>query len=195
MKKLIFCILVTLHPASFTARAAWSNGRAAKVSLTVNSEIEQAPVRSEGICVDWASGKVYVADNAGSRVLRYSYGEATAQGAAPEAVLGQADFSATTGHTGPDKFYGASDVVVFEGSLFVADSANNRVMRFDNAASKPTGSPADGVLGQTSINEGYAKSGASGMKLPDGLAIDSAGRLYVSDFGWMPMRAAHSVTI
>lgn len=89
-----------------------------------------------------------VLDDSGSRVLRYSLTAATANGGAPEAVLGQADLSTTGAGNGAARFSIPSDVALFNGSLWVSDYGNNRVLRFDSASTKPTGSAADAVLGQ-----------------------------------------------
>jgi len=67
------------------------------------------------------------------------------------------------------------------GRLWVADFFNNRVLRFDGAADKANGANADGVLGQPNFTSNGAATTASGMNSPGGLAIDTAGHLWVAD--------------
>ena len=67
------------------------------------------------------------------------------------------------------------------GRLWVADTVNHRLLRFDNAAGKANGANADGVLGQpdfTSINGATTQARMYG---PVSVAVDSAGRLWVVD--------------
>ncbi|MBN9366788.1 MAG: NHL repeat-containing protein [Comamonadaceae bacterium] len=69
------------------------------------------------------------------------------------------------------------------GRLFVTDHGNKRVLRFDNAATKPSFAPADGVLGQadfTSMVTGTAANRLGSSNLY-GIALDASGNLYVSD--------------
>jgi hypothetical protein len=66
------------------------------------------------------------------------------------------------------------------GRLWVADTLNNRVLRFDDAAAKPNGAPADGVLGQPDFVSRDAATG-SGLNAPFGVEADSAGRVWVAD--------------
>jgi hypothetical protein len=58
---------------------------------------------------------------------------------------------------------------------------NSRVLRFDNAATLANGAPADGVLGQPDFTSGLFDTTQSTMHFPRGLAIDSAGSLWVAD--------------
>jgi hypothetical protein len=67
------------------------------------------------------------------------------------------------------------------GTVWVADTLNNRVLRFDNAASKSNGAAADGVLGQSDFTSAAEATSASAMNDPWGLTTDSAGNLWVTD--------------
>lgn len=71
------------------------------------------------------------------------------------------------------------------GNLWVADSGNNRVLRFPASVLTPgTKFPAaDLVIGQstfTSATQGTSRVGSS-LGLPNGVSIDSAGTLYIVD--------------
>jgi sugar lactone lactonase YvrE len=175
--RILSCLALTIIPL----RAAWSPDRAGTVSLGNQTNAEAAPVFPRGLAIDAAAGKIYVLDDGGSRVLRYPVSAATANGGAPEAVLGQADFISTGSGNGPSRLSSPSDVAVFNGSLWVSDYGNNRVLRFDNAATKPTGSAADAVLGQQNLTVFAAGHARAEMSHPWGLAVDAAGRLYVAD--------------
>ncbi len=68
------------------------------------------------------------------------------------------------------------------GTLWVADSANHRVLRFNNAATLPSGSPANQVLGQAAFGTNVPAAGAAGMNGPAGVVIDTGtNTLWVSD--------------
>jgi DNA-binding beta-propeller fold protein YncE len=68
-----------------------------------------------------------------------------------------------------------------EGRLWVAEYGNHRVLRFDNAAAKPDGANADGVLGQASFTSNTAACAQNRMNTPRMVSGDLEGRLYVAD--------------
>ncbi len=73
--------------------------------------------------------------------------------------------------------------------LYVADTGNNRILGFRNAASFTNGQFADIVIGQpdfvTTLPAGPAtgSSRTTGLAAPAGMAVDAAGNLYVVDLG------------
>lgn len=74
------------------------------------------------------------------------------------------------------------------GALFVVDQKAHRILRFDNATTKPTGASADGVLGQHSFSvrvwndsAGGSTPSATGFETPTAVALDPAGNLFVVD--------------
>jgi uncharacterized protein (TIGR03663 family) len=72
----------------------------------------------------------------------------------------------------PDRgFFGPRGVVFSGGSLFVSDTGNKRIVRFDAATGAVTG------------QWGSAGSGDGQFVEPVGLAADPAGRIYVADTG------------
>jgi sugar lactone lactonase YvrE len=131
-----------------------------------------------------AGGRLWVADRANNRVLRFDNAAGKANGAAPNGVLGQSDYSSTTSGTTASTMsapWGVSFDV--NGRLWVADRSNSRVLRFDNAATKSNGSDANGVLGQANFTSStYAKT-QNGLGEPRGVTVDAAGRLFVADEG------------
>ncbi len=101
-----------------------------------------------GVSVD-SEGRLWVADTGNNRLLRFDNASAKTNGAEADGVLGQPDFTSSNYETTRTGMY--KPVSVFadsQGRLWVADNYNNRVLRFDNAAFKPNGAEADGVLGQ-----------------------------------------------
>jgi uncharacterized protein (TIGR03437 family) len=159
-----------------------------------------------GLAVD-AQGNLYVVDTANNRILRFPKPFSQPAGAIlPDIVIGQSSFAtgganqggisaatlsftitATSGSATP-----VQGAITFDsaGNLWVADAANNRVLRFNasllgsQAASGPS---ADIVLGQVNfISNTYSPAVGSNPLLstssfitPSGIAFDAAGRLFV----------------
>jgi DNA-binding beta-propeller fold protein YncE len=140
-----------------------------------------------GVSVDPTSGKIFVAEWGNHRVLRFASVTALSNGAAAEAVLGQADFTSNLPNRGGAVVANTMNAplgvfVDSAGRLWVADYFNNRVLRFDNAATKPDGADADGVLGQPDFVSNALATTQSGMWNPTDVFVDSSGRLWVTDF-------------
>jgi len=130
----------------------------------------------QGVTVDPTTGKVFVADTYNHRVLRFASVESLSNGSAAESVLGEPDF--VSFNPGQNNTNGTSGIAVDKnGTLWVADAANNQVLRYDHAASKANGADADGTLDLSGA------SGQGGMNDPIGVAVDSSGTLWVVDRG------------
>ena len=71
--------------------------------------------------------------------------------------------------------------------VYVADTNNNRVLAWRNSASLTKGNQADKVIGQRDFSsngtQGPGHDLSSGLTLPTGVAVDTAGNLYVIDAG------------
>ncbi|MDH3252312.1 MAG: T9SS type A sorting domain-containing protein [Ignavibacteria bacterium] len=127
-------------------------------------------------------GRLYVSDALNNRVLRYDSASAKPSGANADGVLGQPDFTSkidTASRSGMNYVRGL--YADGDGRLWVSDQRNNRVLRFDNAAAKPNGADADGVLGQPDFLSNAGDTSQSGMSQPRGLVLDDQGRLWVAE--------------
>ncbi len=132
-------------------------------------------------CAITPNGTLWVADNSNYRVLRFDNAASKLNGAVADGVLGQRDFVHMES-TLNDSTGGQPNGVVMDGAgrLWVS-YAENRVLRFDNAAAKWNGAPANGVLGQPDFTSSLNATSQSGLNYPIGLAVDYGRRLYIAD--------------
>ena len=135
-----------------------------------------------GVAVDPTTGKLFVVDRYNHRVLRWSSSEKMMDGSSAEVVFGQQDFNTSTSGLSASKFNDPLRVFVdSSGNLWVSDYLNNRVLKFDNASSKISGSSADVVLGQSDFTTNTGGTSVNKMKGPVGVFVDGSGRLWVTD--------------
>jgi sugar lactone lactonase YvrE/lysophospholipase L1-like esterase len=136
-----------------------------------------------GVTIDQATGKLFVADRSNHRILRWSSTDAYTNGSAAEAVFGQTNFTDKTSGAAANKFNNPIGVVVDKnGRLWVGDFSNNRILRFDDASTKATGANADAVLGQSTFTGSAAGTSAAALSGPVGVCVDDNGGLWVSDY-------------
>jgi sugar lactone lactonase YvrE len=184
-----FIVLISLLPG---IAHAWSSHQSATLELGQPNFISGQPnntMRSflmnypNGIAID-SAGTLWVADTFNNRVLRYASAASLTNGAPPDSVLGQPDITSTaaaTTQTGMSRPWGIA--VDKNGTLWVADAGNNRVLRFAHATSKANGAKADSVLGQPSFFSSDKTTTQKGMSDPSGVTVDSIGSLWVVDAG------------
>ncbi len=112
-----------------------------------------------------------------------------------DAVLGQPDFISVEPNAGLPAptaetlaLSNAAGIALGpDGRLYVSDAESHRVLSWPNAADFATGQAADLVLGQPDFisatpNRGtVVTASADSFFLPQGLAVDEAGRLWVAD--------------
>ena len=140
----------------------------------------------QGIATD-ASGNLYVADGSNHRVLRFNNAASKANGAAADAVLGQADFTSNLKGTAVNKMATPTSVAVDKnGNLYVGERGNSRILIFLNAQAKTNGASADIVLGKSTFTDSSTSTIANRMNiyLPYALAVDKKNNLYVADGGF-----------
>ncbi len=136
------------------------------------------------VIVDPVTGKVFVGDGDGDRILRYANAASLANGAPAEAVFGAETFSDGTGGSNQTRFFDSNALCLDRyGRLWVADPQNNRVLCFEAAAFRGDLPSADLVYGQPNFTTVTSSTTASKMKEPSGVWVDSSDNLWVADSG------------
>jgi uncharacterized protein (TIGR03437 family) len=138
-----------------------------------------------GIAVQPNTGTLYVADAGNNRILRFPRPASQPAPIAPDAVIGQPDFTSSTSALVTASSLRAPGGLAFgpDGDLFVADAGNNRVLEFSaNAGNQAS---AVRVYGQPAFTSATASPQVSSQILsaPQSVAVDSASNLYVADTG------------
>jgi DNA-binding beta-propeller fold protein YncE len=185
MRQLFYLLLFGAIAPSFVLFASekWGSGSNAFRVLGQPNFVTKDPETSQtgmndpyDVVVDPMTGKVFVADSNHNRVLRYaSYANLT-NGAPAEITLGQSSFTGTTGTAGEDGMFTPRGLAMQgDGTLWVADFKNHRILRFDNASSKLAGAAADGVLGQPDFDEDSAGLSQSKTGFVRDVAVDANG--------------------
>ena len=149
----------------------------------------------QGIALDTSVSPpiVYVSDANNNRVLAWKNATGFANGAPADLVIGQKDKFSTL-PAGPSTAFSTglatpTGLVVRNGALYVADSGNNRVLRFPSPFSQAIPLP-DMVIGQPDFRTNAANStgqiGKKGIAIAGervGMAFDSSGNLWLADAG------------
>ncbi len=173
----------------FVKGTGFKNGQAASLVLGQSSYTSNAPATSatgmygpSDITFD-SSGNLWVADYFNNRVLEFVKGAGFKSDEAASIVLGQLSMTTNTAATTPTGMY-YPDALSFgpAGNLWVSDEVNNRVLQFTKGPGFTDGEAASIVLGQPSFFSNTAATSATGMNLPEGLAIDSSGNVWASDY-------------
>ena len=191
-----------LAPATYngtitiTPSGAGNSPQTVPVKLTVNAPTSQGvistvagngfiPFSGEGgaatsaalganaVAVDGA-GNIYVADIVSSRVLKVSAAGTITTLAGNGAIT----FAGDGGPATRASFFNPSGVAADgAGNVYIADSMNNRVRKVNSAGTISTvaGNGSPGFSG-----DGGPATGAS-LSMPIGVAVDSAGNLYIAD--------------
>jgi len=125
-----------------------------------------------GVAVD-AAGNVYIADSYNARIREVSEGViATVAGnGSPYGFSGDGDPATSAQLNSP-----AGVAVDSVGDVYIADTANNRIRKVSNGVI--TTVAGNGIAGFSGDN-GPATSAE--LNLPSGIAVDSAGNLYIYD--------------
>ncbi|MAS91743.1 MAG: hypothetical protein CMO55_00990 [Verrucomicrobiales bacterium] len=188
MKRSIFLLAVIAMTAISAARAGerWTDGPDAILVLGQPDFDTNDPVASQSglndpheAVVDPNTGKVFVVDSNHNRILRFASFSALSDGALAEAVFGQTNFTNTSRSDAQDKIYNSRGLAMEDdGTLWVADYRNHRILRFDDASEKTDGENADGVLGQTDFGEDTAGLSQSATGFVIDVAVDADGNLF-----------------
>jgi sugar lactone lactonase YvrE len=181
----------------FPSSAAMQNGAAAEAILGQPDFFSgpgntQPPTASTlvypfGLAID-AAGNLWVADASNLRVVRYANAATIPSGTAAVEVLGQPNYTDYIPYIeAPTASSMELPLGVFCSgtTLWVADYLNFRILRFDNAASKANGAPADAVFCVPSFtywaNQNPFPVAANSVAYPNQLYVDAADNLWVAD--------------
>src|SRR5271157_2356151 len=139
----------------------------------------------EGVAAD-SAGNLYIADSGNQRIRKVSGGTITTI-----AGNGMQGFSGDGGPaTSASLTYPAGVAVDPAGNLYIADSYNNRIRKVSG-----------GTITTVAGNGAYGFSGDGGpatsasLYWPQGVAVDSAGNLYIADTGNQRIRKVSGGTI
>jgi sugar lactone lactonase YvrE len=140
-----------------------------------------------GVALD-PTGGIYVDDSANNRVLHFPVSclSAHTNGCAADLVLGEPDFTSHGGGAGQKLLATPWGVAVDStGNVYVADSANNRVVHFPASclSAHTNGCAADFVLGQAGFTGGGNVASQTRLSGPLGVLVDPRGNVYVADAG------------
>jgi sugar lactone lactonase YvrE len=137
----------------------------------------------EAIFFDF-KGRLWVADSSASRVLMFESAALRTSGASADKVFGQPNFIFFGASIGSHRMSSPTDMCVDSSDrLWVADSGNHRVLRFDDITNKLSGAGADEVFGQINFIANSPGTGNTGFESPSGVAIGPNGSLYVTCLG------------
>jgi sugar lactone lactonase YvrE len=134
---------------------------------------DQGPYQPRGVAM--IGNDLYVADDQ-YRVVRWNNAASLASGTPPNAVLGQSSLTDTVDLGGVNTDWsiakGLALLADADGTLYVADSAANRFVFFDNAATKSDRAAAAGVIGQADLNANAFQCSASVLSEPLAVTLD-----------------------
>jgi Leucine-rich repeat (LRR) protein/sugar lactone lactonase YvrE len=138
-----------------------------------------------GMTIDAANNKLYVAEFGNHRVMRFSL-PITQNSQLPEAVFGQVNFTSGLanggGTTGAAVFNGPFTMNVGTGGdLWITDILNNRVVMIPVAHTAANGASATTVLGQPNLTSNAAGLSAQNVSSPYSTRLDASGNMWIVD--------------
>ncbi len=125
------------------------------------------------------NGALYLPDYDLNRVLGFSNGIPTSNGASADFVLGQANLTSSTSSATADGMSGPQTVVSASGKLLVDGYGNSRVLIW-NTIPTSTQVPADLVVGQPGFGSSSSACTATGLNEPESIFTVN-GKLIVAD--------------
>ncbi|MHB9012656.1 MAG: T9SS type A sorting domain-containing protein [Ignavibacteriaceae bacterium] len=181
MKKYLLLLTILIANISF---AQWTDNQNAEyvigqpdfTTYTQGSTIQQF-YNPYQCAIDFTNHKLYVADYGNFRVLRFSY-PITSSNPTAEMYFGTGTYGYTQNQIG-----NPGGVAVYNGTLWICDASNNRILKFNNAYSATNSPNADGILGQSSYTTPSSGTSQSQFYNPLNICIDNSGNLWVVDGG------------
>lgn len=187
-----FATISYAAPADTTADAVLGQSDFTKNSINAGGASASAGSLQEPqrLVVDPTTGRLWVPDSLNNRILSWPSAGSFTNGQAADIVLGQADFTSNQANRGAAKpaknTLSNPRGLAFDasGRLYVADTDNFRVLRFDPPITSST-EPSQ-VFGQngdfTTANQATVLNPtADNLGNPIDVAVDSTGNLYVVD--------------
>jgi glucose/arabinose dehydrogenase len=137
--------------------------------------------RPGGVAID-AAGNVYVADTTNNTIRRISSGTVTT-------FAGVAGISGATDGTGANALFNQPAAVAIDasGNIYVTDTGNSTIRKITSAGVVTTLAGLPTVAG---LQDG--SGGRGWFNQPKGLAVDTAGNIYVADTGNAALRKVTS---
>ena len=176
---LAYLLLVTLPPTVHS----FSNGQIATEVIGQSSfdgpyATQASRLNGPNALAFDAGGNLWVVDNGDNRILEYN-APLTADESA-SLVIGQSTYNTNSYGRTATALDGPSGLAFdSNGNLWVADTYNNRVLKY--TAPLSTGESASVVIGQPSFSTVSGATSPSRLNLPSGLRFDSSGNLWVAD--------------
>lgn len=132
-----------------------------------------------GIAIDAAQNRLFISDTNNNRILFWENASGLVNGQAADGVIGQPTFVDNAVNVLFNPFGICIDTA---SNLFVADSGNNRVLRYPYP--QLSGMSADKVLGQATLTNVVNTCTQTGLTNPYSVSVDSSGgRIFVADSG------------
>ncbi|KPA11178.1 NHL repeat protein, partial [Candidatus Magnetomorum sp. HK-1] len=133
------------------------------------------------------AGNLFVTNYSISRALRFNNAALKSNGANADNVLGQSDFTSSTGATSANNFnYFLGITMDHSGRLYGSDLLNNRIVIFNDVINKSDGASIDNVLGQPNFTSNTVNNGGIGATTlynPQWLYFDRINNhLWVTDY-------------
>jgi len=161
-------------------KAPFSDGESASLVLGQPTfggyvgETTQKGMNSPAYLAFDPSGDLWVTDQGNNRVLEYAAPFSTGQAAS--LVIGQSNFTGSSPSAGANGLFEPLGIGFdSKGGLWVADSANHRVLEYSTPFS--TYEAASLVIGQPSLKSGSSSTGLNAYAI----AFDSSGNLWISN--------------
>ena len=160
------------------AEAVFGQANTTGTSATLTATGLASP---QGLYVD-NTGRLWVADQSNNRVVWYANAHTATSGATADGVLGQDGFTEKKTWDKTKYLNKPTGVTVDnEGRLWVADTYNNRVVAYADAAKRLAGDVPDQVMGQADYTSSTPGTSSTTMDKPSALDTDTEGNLWVAD--------------
>lgn len=184
-----FFVADAVRVLRYASRVAAESGAApeaalgrTKLSETSGGSVSDVTLGSTGGLAMDGAGRLWVSDPSRNRVVAFDAAATVPTGTKMSRVLGQANFASTTSGLSASQLKDPRGIALdAQGNLWVADTGNHRVVRYDSVATKANGGAANGVLGQPDLATADAGTEAWRLKGPRGLTFDADGRLWIAD--------------